>query len=146
MRNNEASFKLETDKLARLEAQIEHARIRAPKSGLLIYAQRDSDEPPIQEGAEVREREEILSIPNADGMLVQSKLHESVLEQVQVGQACTVKVEALPGQVFEGRVVSVALLPDQTSRWMNPNLKIYNTYIQIDNPDPALRNGMSCRV
>jgi HlyD family secretion protein len=29
---------------------------------------------------------------------------------------------------------------------MNPNLKLYNTYIQIDNPDPALRNGMSCRV
>jgi hypothetical protein len=43
-------------------------------------------------------------------------------------------------------VEKIAPLPDSTSRFMNPNLKVYNTIIAIDNPDPALRNGMSCRV
>jgi HlyD family secretion protein len=146
VRTSEARFKLESDKLAKLEAQIEHARIRAPKPGLLIYAQRDSDEPPIQEGAEVREREEILTIPNAEGMLVQSKLHESVLKQVQIGQHCVVKVEALPGQPFEGRVASVALLPDQVSRWMNPNMRVYRADIALTTLNESLRPGMSCAV
>jgi len=146
VRTNEARFQLETDKLAKLESQIEHARIRAPKAGLLIYAQRDSDEPPIQEGAEVREREQILTIPNAEGMLVQSKLHESVLKQVQIGQACTIKVEALPGQTFEGRVAAVALLPDQLSRWMNPNMRLYRADIAITSLAEGMRPGMSCAV
>jgi HlyD family secretion protein len=146
VRTNEARFQLETDKLAKLEAQIEHARIRAPKAGLLIYAQRDSDEPPIGEGAEVREREQILTIPNAEGMLVQSKLHESVLKQVQAGQPCTIKVEALPGQLFEGRVAAVALLPDQLSRWMNPNMRVYRADIAITSLAEGMRPGMSCAV
>jgi len=146
VRTSDARFKLESDKLERLAAQIENARIRAPKAGLLIYAQRDSDEPPIGEGAEVREREEILTIPNAEGMLVQSKLHESVLKQVQIGQHCTVKVEALPGKHFEGRVASVALLPDQNSRWMNPNTRVYRADITITTLDEAMRPGMSCAV
>jgi HlyD family secretion protein len=146
VRTSDARFTLEKEKLARLEAQIEHARIRAPKAGLLIYAQRDSDEPPIGEGAEVREREEILTIPNAEGMLVQSKLHESVLKQVQTGQKCTIKVEALPGKHFEGRVSSVALLPDQNMRWMNPNTRVYRADIAITTLDEGMRPGMSCAV
>jgi multidrug resistance efflux pump len=63
--------------------------LRAPRDGYVVYAQRDSDEPPISEGAEVREREEIMSIPGSEAMVVTCKLHESVLKQVGVGQGCT---------------------------------------------------------
>lgn len=144
--SSRASLELEKEKLARLEAQIEKARLRAPRDGYVVYAQRDSDEPPISEGAEVYQREEILAIPSSDGMLADVKLHESVLKQVQVGQPCLVGVDALAGLVLEGRVDFVAILPDQNSRWSNPNLRLYRCEIGITTPHAGIRPGMSCSV
>lgn len=146
VRTCEATLHLEQEKLSRLDSQIEKSRLRAPSDGFVVYAQRDSDEPQIQEGTEVREREEILSIPSSDGVIAQVKLHESVLEQVQVGDACVVKVDALPGATFDGRVSFVAMLPDQNTRWMNPNLRVYRTEVAITSASSRMRPGMSCSV
>jgi HlyD family secretion protein len=146
LRTAEATCELEREKLARLEDQIAKAKLRAPRAGYVVYAQRDSDEPPIQEGAEVREREEILSIPSSAGMIGGIKLHESVLDQVQVGQPCTIRFDALPGVTVDGTVAFVAMLPDRNSRWSNPNLRVYATDIAIATPHPGLRPGMSCAV
>jgi len=143
---NQARFGLEQEKLAQLEAQIAKAKLRAPRAGLLVYAQRDSDDPPIQEGTEVREREEIMSIPNAGGMIAEAKLHETVVKQVQIGQLCRIKVDALPGAEFEGRVGFISVLPDQTSRWMNPNTRLYRTEVEINGGTGDMRPGMSCAI
>jgi HlyD family secretion protein len=143
---NEAKLGLENEKLAKLEAQIAKAKIRAPRAGLVVYAQLDSDEPPIQEGTEVRERKVILSIPNAGGMKAQAKLHESVLEQVALGRSCKIVVEALPGREFTGKVVFMALLPDQNTRWSNPNSRLYRTDVAIDASSADMRPGMSCSI
>ena len=143
---NEAKLGLEKDKLVKLEAQIEKARIRAPRAGLLVYAQRDSDEPPIHEGTEVREREVIASIPSASGMMAQAKLHESVLDQVVIGMPCAITVEGLPGKKFTGKVSFVAILPDQSTRWSNPNTRLYRTDVSIDTSDEEMRPGMTCSI
>jgi HlyD family secretion protein len=146
VRSSRSSLELEKERLTRLETQIEMAKLRAPSDGYVVYAQRDSDEPPIGAGVEVREREEILAIPSSDGMTAEVKLHESVLKQVQVGQPCTITVDALPGTVLEGRVAFVAMLPDQNSRWSNPNLRLYRCEVAIESESPGMRPGMSCSV
>src|SRR5262245_61153758 len=146
VRSSTASLELEKERLTRLESQIEKAKLRAPSAGYVVYAQRDSDEPPVGEGVEVREREEILSIPSSDGMTAEVKLHESVLKQVAVGQTCKITVDALPGTLLEGRVEFVAMLPDQNSRWSNPNLRLYRCEVAITSQSPGLRPGMSCSV
>lgn len=146
VRTNQAKFDLEKEKLVKLTGQIAKARLLAPRAGLLVYAQRDSDEPPIQEGTEVREREEICSIPSAEGMIAQAKLHESVLDKIRIGQGCTIKVDALQGAEFEGKVSFVAVLPDQTSRWMNPNTRLYRTDLAIAAGSEGMRPGMSCAI
>jgi len=137
---------LEAEKLARLDDQIDKARLRAPRDGFVVYARRDRDDPPIQEGSEVREREEILSIPSSDGMLADVKLHESVIEKVRLGMPCTLTVDAVPGLELAGRVDSLALLPDRQSRWLNPNLRVYHCEIEVLDADERLRPGMSCSV
>ena len=146
VRTCRAILELEQQKLARLDEQIEAAKIRAPRDGYVVYAQRDNDEPPIAAGVEVREREEILSIPSSGGMIAAVKLHETVLKQVAVGQPCAVTVEALPGVVLAGRITFVAMLPDQTSRWFNPNQRLYRADVAITTEDRAMRPGMSCAV
>jgi HlyD family secretion protein len=142
----EATLGLERERLVKLENQIDEAKLRAPRDGLVVYAQRDHDDPPIQEGLEVRERQEILSIPSTDDMVAEVKLHESVLEQVEVGMPCTIKVDALPGVELDGQVEFVALLPDQGRRWLNPNLRVYRCDVAISTPNDGMRPGMSCSV
>jgi hypothetical protein len=101
---------------------------------------------PIQEGTQVRERQEIVTIPNAGGMLATVSLHESVLKQVRVGQRCEIKVDALSNSVFHGDVQFVAVLPDQNSWWANPNTRLYTTTVQIRDASSEMRPGMSCSI
>ncbi|HVS11267.1 MAG TPA: efflux RND transporter periplasmic adaptor subunit [Planctomycetota bacterium] len=146
VRTSSATFELEKEKLARIESQIDRARMRAPRNGLVVYAQRDRDDPPIQEGTEVRERQEIMSIPSTDSMVAQAKVHESVLKQVKLGALCAITVDALQGQRFQGRVAFVAVLPDRNSWWANPNLRVYRVDVAITSKSEAMRPGMSCAI
>jgi HlyD family secretion protein len=150
MRTREAQLKLEQEKLDKLVTQISKAKIRAPKPGMVVYAQleqnRMGQSQPIQEGTSVRERQEIITIPNAAGMVAQVSLHESVLKQVTVGQGCLVKVDALGARELRGRVSFVAVLPDQNSWFSNPNTRLYRTEVQILDSNPEMRPGMSCAV
>ena len=150
MRTNEDKLKLEREQLAKLESQIGKSKLYAPRAGMVVYSQQEGgmrgNREPIAEGTSVRERQEIISIPNAGGMIAEASLHESVLKQVRVGQECFVKVDSLPGRQFRGKVDFVALLPDQQSWWANPNLRVYRTEIRIEDSVEGMRPGMSCAV
>lgn len=146
LRSSGAALDLEREKLSRLEEQIAKATLRAPCDGYVVYAQRDWDDPPIAAGVEVREREEILSVPNTQAMTAEIKLHETVLRQVAIGMPCRITLDALPSLKLEGRVAFVAAMPDQNSRWSNPTTRVYRTEVEISSMVPGPRPGMSCSV
>jgi HlyD family secretion protein len=143
-------LELELEKLAKLEEQLGKSKITAPIPGMVVYVKQNqsrwSGGEPIAEGQQVRERQELITIPSADGMIVEASVHESVLGQVQVDQTVRITVEALPEREFTGRVRFKAVLPDTNSWWANPDLRVYRTEIEILNPDPAMRPGMTCAV
>jgi RND family efflux transporter MFP subunit len=99
----------------------------------------------IREGAAVRERQKILSLPNLDMMQVKTSIHESVLDQVKPEQQATIRVDAFPDRVYQGTVQSVAVLPDQGS-WFSPDTKVYETIITIDEKVERLKPGMTAVV
>lgn len=145
-----AKLNLERDELAKLTTQIEKAQMTAPVAGMVVYAKEDGGRwgggDPIQEGTEVRERQDIITIPSSQGMVAEMSLHESVLEKVEEGMPCMITVEALPGRQFTGRVRFKSTLPDQNSWWANPDLRVYRTEIEVAGTDPGLKSGMSCSV
>lgn len=150
-RTSKARLDLEQEKLAKLDSQIEKARMIAPVSGMVVYYQEDGSHfrggsEPMQEGREVHEREGIITIPSAGGMVAEASLHESVLEKVIAGQGCLITVDAVPDRVFRGRVQYKAVLPDQNSWWANPDLRVYRTEIALLELDPRLRPGMSSSI
>ncbi len=150
-RTSKARFDLEQEKLTKLDSQIEKARMVAPVSGMVVYFQEDGGhfrggDEPMKEGREVHEREEILTIPSAEGMVAEASLHESVLEKVTVGLPCLITVDAVPDRVFRGRVQTKAVLPDQNSWWANPDLRVYRTEVALLELDPRLRPGMSSSI
>ncbi len=150
MRTNEDKLALEEEQLAKVESQIKKGTLHAPRAGMVVYAQQEGgmrgNREPIAKGTQVREGQEIISIPSAEGMIAVSSLHESVLKQVHTGQSAVIKVDAIPDREFHGRVAYVAVLPDQGSWWANPNLRVYRTDIAIDGAAEGVRPGMSCAV
>lgn len=147
---SKARLDLETEKLAKLREQISKSKLYAPTSGYAVYAREEGrwgrQGNLIEEGATVRERQEIITIPQSGGMMAEASLHESVIKKVQPGMPVTVKVDAIPGSTFEGTVDFVALLPDSGSYWANPNQRLFRTQISINSATPEMRPGMSCSV
>ncbi|MGB0952390.1 MAG: efflux RND transporter periplasmic adaptor subunit [Planctomycetota bacterium] len=147
---SKARLDLETEKLAKLREQISKSKLYAPTSGYVVYAREEGrwgrQGNQIEEGATVRERQEIITIPQSGGMMAEASLHESVIKKVQPGMPVTVKVDAIPGTNFEGAVDFVALLPDSGSYWANPNQRLFRTQISIADATPEMRPGMSCSV
>lgn len=139
-------------KLDKIDDQISKAKVYAPADGMVIYATsarrggwRDNREP-LDEGVEVFERQELIYLPTATSAVAEVDIHEASLEKVRLGLPAVVTVDALPGKKFMGTVGRIAPLPDPQSMWMNPDLKVYNSDIYLEEDDPALRTGMSCKV
>lgn len=147
----ESKLGLEQETLAKIDDQVGKAKIYAPVAGMVVYAKEDGGRwrsgDPIAEGTEVRERQQLITIPAEDeGMVVETSVHESVLEQIAVGQPVEVRVDAIPGELFSGTVRYKAVLPDQNSWWANPDLRVYRTEVELSQSDERLRPGMTCSV
>tara|TARA_R110002096_G_scaffold173781_2_gene348081 strand:- start:256007 stop:257599 length:1593 start_codon:yes stop_codon:yes gene_type:complete len=151
LRANGAERTRQTLRLEKIEDQISKTKMFAPANGMVVYATSSQfswrgDTEPLDEGQEVYERQELIHLPTADSMMVSIQIHETALGKVQLNQIAQITIDALPGQNFTGRVTKIAPLPDATSVFMNPDLKVYDTQIMIDGIHPSLRTGMSCKA
>lgn len=145
-----STYELEKTKEAKLERQIENCVLIAPNDGLIVYANDPnrfggSNAPQIEEGATVRERQKIFSLPDISKMRVNTKVHESMVDRISRDLQAQVRVDAVPGQVFNGKVASVAPLPDPNS-FFSSDIKVYTTQVSIEGTNSALRPGMTAQV
>ncbi|MEX2469153.1 MAG: HlyD family efflux transporter periplasmic adaptor subunit [Pseudohongiellaceae bacterium] len=152
-RSAERKFNLERVKLADVNQQIEMATIKAQRPGLVVYGASNQNnrrfrgnEEAIQEGATVRERQAILTIPDMREMAVKVNIHESAVQRVAVGQRARVSIDAFPDARLTGVVTKVAVVADSSNSFMNPDLKVYPTTVKIDGVQEWLRPGMSAEV
>jgi len=139
-------------KLTKLKDQLSKTQIHAPVSGMAIYATtgrenwRRNNEP-LAVGQEVHEREVIIFLPTADSMMANIKVHESSVKKIEIGQPAQITINALPGKEYTGKVKRIAPLPDAQNFWRgNPDLKVFNTEIDLDGKLDGVRTGMSCKV
>ncbi|MFN0006390.1 MAG: efflux RND transporter periplasmic adaptor subunit [Planctomycetota bacterium] len=147
---SEARWQLEKEKLAKYRDQLEKTRITAPVAGMVVYTRTEGGRmgggETIQEGSQVREGQEMLTIPSTGGMIAEASIHESVLNQVAIDLPCAITVDAIPTQQFKGKVRFVAPLPDKGNWWANPNQRLYRTEVSIEDASPEMRPGMNCSI
>jgi HlyD family secretion protein len=143
-----STLELSKKKLERDMKQLAATKIFAPQDGLVVYASgnRFSSESMIEEGAIVRYRQELIKLPDTSQMKLQVKIHESHINQIRVGQQAFVVLDSMPDQRFRGEVNKIGLLPDGTTRWSNPNLKVYATEVVITDQLPDIKPGVSARA
>jgi len=147
--SEETKLALETKKLATIDEQIANCTIVAPRAGQVVYDHdqdqwRGSDFA-IKEGATVYERRVIMRMPDATKMRVKSKIAESKIDRLKPGMTATIQIEGLPGVTLNGCVSKVNDFPAE-GMWFNSSVKEYETTVDVNDPPPGLRPGMTAQV
>lgn len=145
-----ATLELEKDKEAKLERQIKHCLLIAPGDGLVVYANDPgrfggNNQVQIEEGASVRERQKIFSLPDITQMRVNTKVHESMVNRITRGKPAKIRVDAFASEELNGTVQTVSPLPDANT-FFGSDIKVYTTQVAIEKGPPGLRPGMSAMV
>jgi len=148
LRSMEARYTLQARKRKEIAEQLAKCVIRAERPGLVVYGGGDDwrGEDRIEEGATVRERQKIITIPDMNRMSVELKIHESAIKKVEKGQKALIRFDVFPDELLEGEVVKLGVLPDSQNRWMNPDVKLYKTTVSITGVHPWLKPGMTAQV
>lgn len=143
-------YEMELSKKEDLQRQLKACVIKAKHEGLVVYGDINVSsyysKDPIEEGASIRFRQTILTIPDMTQMGVFVKVHESQVKKVRVGQTTLVTVDAEPGKILEGTVSELAVLPDSSASRYTPNLKVYPSTINITGTHAWLKPGMNAQV
>lgn len=151
----EKELAITRDQLAKLRSQKEKCRITAPTKGFVVYYgggggggafRMMSGDSQIREGAEVFERQILMQLPDTSSMLAVVRIHEAKTDKLRVGQHVVVEVEGVPGKQFPGTVTKIAAIADTQNRWLNPDLKEYETEITLDPTDVPLKPGVTAHA
>ena len=128
----ENNFKVAEASLQLAQAKLAKTDIRAPFSGIIGLRS-------VSVGDYVKEGADIVNLEAIDPLKVDFRVPEIYLRQIQVGQPLQVALDALPGKIFDGKVVAVNPLIDTAGRSVVIRA-------QVRNQDTTLRPGMFARV
>ncbi len=138
--------KAHEERLASLRKQAEKYTIRAPHDGMVVYV-------PLfqwmgirlQAGAEVFQYEDLFYLPDLSRMEVEVAIHETMGARVRAGMPAEVRIAALPGRRFSGKVVSVEMLPRVNYKGWEEKMHFY-ARVRLDQTPPGLLPFMSAEV
>ena len=147
LKSREASYRLETDLLNKARDMVKKCTIRAVKPGRIIYGSAadpwQRQQTPIREGATIQQNQTILQIPDLATMAVRMNVPEAQVDKLKLGQPAIITLEALPGKVLTGRVRRISPMASSEQAWLNPNAKVYQTDVAVDEWSEDFIPGMS---
>ena len=136
--NKREQLRLREAKLDKLKEQLEYCTLKAPSDGLVVYAtslNRDrwgnNGDGVLDVGRQVTRNQQIIVLPDTSEMVASVRVHESLTGRMRVGQAATIKVDALGGKSITGRVDSIGVIAE-SGGWRDPNLREYTIKIALD--------------
>jgi HlyD family secretion protein len=149
--SEEHTHKMNLEKLADVQEQIDKCTIRAPQAGQVVYAnitdRRGGQEVIIEEGTKLRERQEIIRLPDSKNMQVKANINEARVSMVKVGMPAIIELDAFPDLKLHGEVEKLSEYPLPSS-WFSGNVKEYETVVRINDfpKDLQMRPGMTAKV
>lgn len=91
---------------------------------------------PAHVGEYVDQNTPLIDLGQITPILVEAKVPEEKLTAVSLDQEARITFDTFPGQVFTGKVFKIDPRTD-------PNTRVFPTYIKLENPDQALRLGLT---
>ena len=128
-----------------LQKQLDRTIVKAPEDGLVVYhkdrgrfGQSDSV---LQVGTSVSPRQWLIDLPDFAAWIVEARVHESMIQKIRLGQPAFITLDALSGQIIEGVVSKISVLPDSTN--FMREVQEYLVEIDIGRRQPSYKPGMS---
>jgi HlyD family secretion protein len=133
----------------RTNSAIDALILRAPADGTVNILENPRSGGPFGGGVEFREGDRawagasILELPDLSSIHLEARLDESDRGRLKVGQAATVRIEAVPGKDFQARVdlISVLARVDFSSGW--PPVRNFDLGLVLEDRDARIRPGMT---
>jgi len=143
-RRDKAKFDVE-----RTQQSIDALKLEAPADGTVNILENPRSGGPFGGGQEFREGDRawagasILELPDLSSIHLEARLDESDRGRLKVGQAATVRIEAVPGKDFTAKVdlISVLARVDFSSGW--PPVRNFDLGLILDEKDGRIRPGMT---
>lgn len=131
--------------LKRIQSDISKMRVTAPSPGLVLYQENWSSGRKMQVGDQIYRGQPLIHLPNLDQLVVETTVHHADVARLRLEAAAKVVIDAYPGQVFEGRVLT---LPEiAKARTSRSQFKSFKFKVWLDEMNPALmKPGMTARV
>jgi len=158
--NDNADIALQRAKVAVQQAQsqvalsqdaLDKTAIRTPMAGRITGLKAERGEMAIAGQTNIAGAV-LMVVSDLSEMMAESKISELEVAKLKLGQPAEVQVDAIPGMVFQGRVVNVAAsadrLPNQANS-SNQEAQNYKVRVQLTGSQAdldRLRPGMSSRV
>jgi len=134
-------------RMERLQEQLAACTINAPADGMVVYATSNdrNAQSSLQEGAQVRERQNLLRLPDTSSMKAVLRIPEAQVSRLREGQRAAV---TLPFQKepIGATLTKISVLSDNSQRWWNPDLKEYPVDLVLDQTPPSLKPGMGVQA
>jgi multidrug efflux pump subunit AcrA (membrane-fusion protein) len=148
-RTQEASFELESQRLARLQKCIDACTLRAPDDGVVVYAQQTNGwgrvEQGIEQGVTVREGQPIFQLPDPKHMRVKAKINETKVSRLRSGQKALIRVDAFPERPLRGTVDTITAISTPVNGPFS-DVRIYYATVNIEAGFEDLRPGLTAEV
>jgi len=118
--------------LAQAKERLDDHYLRAPFAGVVTVRH-------FEPGALVDFNQPIFSLLQVDPVYLVLKVSELYISHIRVGMSVNVRIDALAGQTFTGRVAQINPMTETTVR-------SYHTKILIENPQDTIKPGMFARA
>ena len=146
----ESTFRLETERLKRIEAMIANCTMRAPRGGIVIYASGangwGTGETQIREGLVVRQSQPIFRLLDPCHLQVRAKINESQVARIRPGQPVLIHLEAFPDRRLRGSVAAIVPIPS-LAYGPFPDVRTFYATVRLESGGfDALTTGLSAEL
>ncbi len=146
----ESSYRLETERLKRIETMIANCTMRAPRDGIVVYANGasgwSSGETQIREGLIVHQSQPIFRLLDPCHLQVRAKINESQVARIRPGQPVLIHLEAFPERPMRGSVAAIVPIPSLAIGPF-PDVRTFYATVHIDSGGfDALTTGLSAEL
>jgi len=121
--------------------QLDEFVIEAPSPGIVIEVKVEEGEIISSGTSTVTGGTPLMKIADLSKMLAKVKINEVNITQVKLGQPAEIRLDAVPGRVYHGKVVQISPQGERLN-----NVVTYLTTIEIQDPDERLKPTMTANV
>ncbi|MEJ2311802.1 MAG: efflux RND transporter periplasmic adaptor subunit [Gemmatimonadales bacterium] len=126
--------------LANARARLQYAVIRAPIPGVVIERRIEVGEMVAPGGFTTQQATgAIVRIANPESLEVEADINESYISRLSLGQPSVIRVDAVPGREYRGRLRQIVPTADRQRA-------VVQVKVTIDDRDDRLLPDMSCNV